>query len=185
MALRHTAPDVYIPRFKHELTPPRKGGPNDDEDVTGSLRPQQQSPRVSTAEFPIGSISGSSMSSKEPQLVATIVYNSLTHATMAGFRGAAESQQIIFHAEGLSIHLRISKVKAERIILGQLLQRSSDEFLSETTVSLVSGAEKIRTTTTNSHGEFRFSGVPAGALTIEAEIPSRPLLIANFKVIGD
>jgi len=71
-----------------------------------------------------------------------IVYNSLTHATMAGFRGAAESQQIIFHAEGLSIHLRISKVKAERIILGQLLQRSSDEFLSETTVSLVSGAER-------------------------------------------
>ncbi|PYS31042.1 MAG: hypothetical protein DMG11_02840 [Acidobacteria bacterium] len=185
MALRRTAPDVYIPRFKHELTPPRKGGRNDDEDVTGSLRPQQQSPRVSTAEFPIGSISGSSMSSKEPQLVATIVYNSLTHATMAGFRGAAESQQIIFHAEGLSIHLRISKVKAERIILGQLLQRSSHEFLSETTVSLVSGAEKIRTTTTNSHGEFRFSGVPAGALTIEAEIPSRPLLIANFKVIGD
>jgi len=140
---------------------------------------------VSTAEFPIGSISGSSMSSKEPQLVATIVYNSLTHATMAGFRGAAESQQIIFHADGLSIHLRISKVKAERIILGQLLQRSSDEFLSETTVTLVSGAQKIRTTTTNSHGEFRFSGVPAGALTIEAEIPSRPLLIANFKVIGD
>src|SRR2546426_294577 len=185
MALRRTAPDVYIPRFKHELTPPRKGGRNDDEDVTGSLRPQQQSPRVSTAEFPIGSISGSSMSSKEPQLVATIVYNSLTHATMAGFRGAAESQQIIFHADGLSIHLRISKVKAERIILGQLLQRSSDEFLSETTVTLVSGAEKIRTTTTNSHGEFRFSGVPAGALTIEAEIPSRPLLIANFKVIGD
>jgi hypothetical protein len=125
------------------------------------------------------------MSSKEPPLVATIVFNSLTHATITGYRGAAESQQIIFHSENLRIHLRISKAKAERIILGQLLQRSPDGFVSKTKVNLVSGVEKIQTTTTGSLGEFRFSGVPAGALTIEAEIPSRPLLIANFKVIGD
>ena len=50
------------------------------------------------------------MSSKEPQLVATIVYNSLTHARMAGFRGAAESQQII--GRGIDSHP-----------WGQLLQR--------------------------------------------------------------
>ena len=125
------------------------------------------------------------MSSTKPPLVATIVFNSLTHATLTGFRGAAESQQIILQAEDLNIHLRISKGQTERTILGQVLQCSAGGLIANTRVSLFSGLEKIRTTVTNSLGEFRFGNVPVGAVKLEAEIPSRPLLTANFKIIGE
>ena len=117
-------------------------------------------------------------------LIASIVFNSLTHANIKGFRGPMESQQIIFQAEDLSIHLRVSKPDQERVILGQLLQQAPDSFIAGARISLLLESGKIGSTVTNSLGEFRFSAVPVGALTLEADISARRL-IANFKVIGD
>ena len=118
------------------------------------------------------------------EVVANIVFNSLTHASIKGLRGPMESQQIIFQAEDLSIHLRVSKPEQERVILGQILEESADGFISGAKVSLQSGTANIGSTTTNSLGEFRFGGVPPGTLKLEAKTPSR-CVIANFKVIGD
>ena len=118
-------------------------------------------------------------------LIANVVFNSLTHTSMKGIRGTAESQQVIFEAEDLNLHVRVSKPDRERILLGQLFQGQPGTFVCSAPVSLICGSEKIGSTTTNTLGEFRFSGVPAGAVILQAEIPSGPLLIAKFKVTGD
>ena len=117
-------------------------------------------------------------------LVAKLLFNSLTQTSLKGFRGPMESQQIVFKAEDLSIHLRVSKPEEERVILGQIMRESPGSFVSSTTVNLMLGTNKIDSVVTNSLGEFRFGSVPAGALTLEAEIPPRRV-IADFKVIGD
>ena len=118
-------------------------------------------------------------------LIAEIVFNSLTHASLTGLRGSAESQQVILRAEDLSIHLRISKPDRERVILGQLLQGSPGKFVQGAQMNLISGSENIGSTATNVVGEFRFGKAPAGAVTLQAEIPAGPLLIARFKITGD
>ncbi len=130
-----------------------------------------------------------SFSKDEPEsgstpLIASIVFNSLTQAGIKGFRGPMESQQIIFEAEDLNIHLRVSRPEEERVILGQIMQEFPGRFVSSATVNLMLGSDKIDSTVTNSLGEFRFGSVPAGALTLEAQISARRV-IANFKVIGD
>lgn len=117
--------------------------------------------------------------------IATVVFNSLTHAAIKGIRGSVESQQLIFHAGDLHIHLRISTQEDEKTILGQLLPQAPGASAAGAKVSLRFGTDPIGSTLTNSVGEFRFNGVPAGALTLEAEIAPRPSVIANFKVIGD
>ena len=130
-----------------------------------------------------------SFSKDEPEsgstpIIARIVFNSLTHAGIKGFRGPMESQQIVFEAGDLSIHLRVSKPEEDRVILGKIMQESPNRFISSTTVNLMLGSNRIDSTVTNSLGEFRFGRVPAGALTLEARIAPR-VVIANFKVIGD
>jgi len=118
-------------------------------------------------------------------LIADIVFNSLTHASITGLRGSVESQHVILQAEDLSVHLRVSKPDRERIILGQLFQGSPGRFIPGARVSLIFGSEKVGSTATNAVGEFRFGGVPTGAVMLQAEIPAGPLLIAKFKVTGD
>ena len=118
-------------------------------------------------------------------LIANIVFNSLTHASLTGLRGAVESQQIILQAEDISIHVRVSKPDRERIMLGQLLQGSPGSFIAGARMNLVFGSEKIASTSTNVVGEFRFGAVPTGAMILHAEIPAGPLVIAKFKIIGD
>ena len=118
-------------------------------------------------------------------LIAEIVFNSLTHASLKGLRGSVESQQVILQAEDLSVHVRVSKPDRERIMLGQLFRGSPGSFISGTPVNLIFGSEKVGSTVTNAIGEFRFGGVPEGAVTLQADIPTGPLLIARFKVTGD
>src|SRR2546428_8861022 len=125
-----------------------------------------------------------SFSKDEPEsgstpLIASIVFNSLTQASIKGFRGPMESQQIIFEAEDFRIHLRVSKPEEDRVILGLIMQESPKRFVSSTTVNLVLGSDRIDSTVTNSIGEFRFGRVPVGALTLEAQVSPR-FVIANF-----
>src|SRR5258708_7762811 len=106
-----------------------------------------------------------SFSKEDPEsgstpLVAQVVFNSLTQASIKGFRGPMESQQIVFEARDLSIHLRVSKREEERVIMGQITQESPNKFVAGTTVNLMLGSGKIDSEITNSLGEFRFGGVP-------------------------
>jgi hypothetical protein len=118
-------------------------------------------------------------------LIAKLVFNSLTHASITGLRGSVETQQIVFEAGDLSIYLRVSKPGDERVILGQLLQHSPEACIAGAKVNFRSGSDALGTVLTNAEGEFRFNGIPTGPVTIEAEISALPSLVANFKVIGD
>lgn len=114
--------------------------------------------------------------------VARMTFNSINHDSVKGLRGSAESQQIVFETDDVSIHLRISMSDRERIILGQLLQRAPGGFVRGATVNLECADASISSTLTNSIGEFRFKGVATGALTLQAEIPGKPRILATFKV---
>lgn len=114
--------------------------------------------------------------------IARMTFNSLKDASIAGLRGSGESQQIVFETDDVSIHLRISIPDQQRIILGQLLQRAPGGFVRGAIVELQYQDEAVSSTVTNTIGEFRFKGVPAGALTLQAEIPGRPRIIASFEI---
>jgi hypothetical protein len=104
------------------------------------------------------------------QLFATVLFDSTLAPAPVGIRGVSQSQQLVFRAADLDVHVRISG--NPRVILGQIMRRQPVDFVVGAPVALSQGDQQIEATITDTLGEFRFEIVPVGKLQVHVQLPS-------------
>jgi hypothetical protein len=111
-------------------------------------------------------------------IIAAIVFDSFAEPAFAGVRGgAAAARQLVMHAEEFDIHVKIWGDSDRRQMLGQLLPRNRQNFVNTARFHLFRNGERIETTAVDDMGEFHFSNVPDGDLSLQIDLP-------NLTVIG-
>jgi len=111
-------------------------------------------------------------------VVASIIYDSFVEPALAGARGTATAaRQMVIRAEEFDIHVKIWDEKNHRQMLGQLLPRSGTDFVHSARFHLLRNGERVETASTDDVGEFHFTDVPEGDLSLQVDLP-------NLTVIG-
>jgi hypothetical protein len=111
-------------------------------------------------------------------IIASIIFDSFAEPAFAGVRGgAAAARQLVMHAEEFDIHVKIWGDSDRRQMLGQLLPRTGKNFVNTARFHLLRNGERIETTAVDDMGEFHFSDVPEGDLSLQIDLP-------NLTVIG-
>jgi hypothetical protein len=112
-------------------------------------------------------------------LMATIVFDSFLQPAMAGVRGTPDppARQVVMRAEEFDIHIKIWGDRNRRQILGQLLPRHSKDFIQSARFHLLRNGQRVESTTNDETGEFNFTDVPEGDLSLQIDLP-------NLTVIG-
>ena len=111
-------------------------------------------------------------------VIASIIFDSFAEPAFAGVRGgAAAARQLVMHAEEFDIHVKIWGDTDQRQMLGQLLPRNGKNFVNTARFHLLRNGERIETTAVDDVGEFHFSAVPEGDLSLQIDLP-------NLTVIG-
>lgn len=112
------------------------------------------------------------------QVLAAMIFDSLVEPALAGARGAAaEARQLVLRAEEFDIHVKIWGEPEHKQMLGQLLPRTGQSFVQSARFHLLRNGERLETTATDETGEFRFTNVPDGDLSLQIDLP-------NLTVIG-
>lgn len=111
-------------------------------------------------------------------VLASLIFDSFAEPAMAGARGAtAVGRQLVMRAEEFDIHVKIWGDREHKQMLGQLLPRSGHDFVHTARFHLLKNGERIETTAVDDMGEFHFSDVPEGDLSLQVDLP-------NLTVIG-
>ena|ERR1051326_2060514 len=75
--------------------------------------------------------------------------------------------EMVFETPDMDIHLSTNESRGKTSLIGQILQKKTERFLPGAEVRLLRGGSLISVETTNEVGEFRFSTVPEGTVTLE------------------
>jgi hypothetical protein len=120
----------------------------------------------------------STAASKMRQVLAGIIFDSFQQPAFAGARGAAAaSRQVVLRAEEFDIHVKIWGERHRRQLLGQMLSRSGDAFQGVAHFHLLRNGERLDSTSMDDMGEFHFTDIPEGDLSLQIDLP-------NVTVIG-
>jgi hypothetical protein len=111
------------------------------------------------------------------QIIASLFFDSYAQAAPAGARGETATRQVVFRAEEFDIHVRIWESGQNRELLGQIQSRASSEFVKQARLHLLRDGDRVSSAPSNDLGEFRFSFVPSGSLSLQIDLP-------NLTVIG-
>jgi hypothetical protein len=104
-------------------------------------------------------------------VLATMVFDSFNQAAPAGARGAAEGRQVVLRAEEFDVHIKILGGPKQKVLIGQLLPRGTTDFLSSAQLHLLRNGERIETTEVDDMGEFHFSHIPDGLISLQIDLP--------------
>ena len=117
---------------------------------------------------------------------ARILFDSFRQPLPAmGMRGgSADSRRLVIRVDDLDVHIRISGKQYCRTIQGQLLFLDSKELIDGAQISLCILGRANQLTSTNTYGEFRFDGVPAGPAHFLINLSSQGR-IAQFSIKED
>lgn len=115
--------------------------------------------------------------SKIRSVVASLVFDSFLEPAFAGARGAATARQMVMRAEEFDIHIKIWGEQDHKQILGQLLPRKGEAFVHSARFHLLRNGERLESTAVDETGEFHFTDVPEGDLSLQIDLP-------NLTVIG-
>jgi hypothetical protein len=115
--------------------------------------------------------------SRVRSVLASLVFDSFMQPAFAGARGKASARQLVMRAEEFDIHVKIWGEDDHRQILGQLLSRGGEDFVQTARFHLLRNSERIGSTTVDEVGEFHFTDVPDGDLSLQIDLP-------NLTVIG-
>lgn len=127
----------------------------------------------------------SAASSKLRSVVASIIFDSFQQPALAGARGAVPARQLVLRVEEFDIHVKIWGDHSERQLLGQVLPRGGTEFLSAARFHLLRKGERLESTMVDELGEFHFTHVPEGDLSLQVDLPNLTVIGAlNAKGLG-
>jgi len=110
------------------------------------------------------------------QVVALIVFDSFAEPAPAGIRAGlwmdsqVVSRRVLLQTDDFDIHVRISKVEDHRELFGQILPRDGG-FVKDASVHLQNEEERIESAELNSLGEFLFTRIPDGLLSLQIDLP--------------
>jgi hypothetical protein len=105
------------------------------------------------------------------QILATLAFDSFQQPAFAGARGAGASRQVVLRAEDFDIHIRVSAGAEGRELLGQIQSRSQKELSENLRLHLLHNGERVSSAEVNDLGEFHFSFVPDGLLSLQIDLP--------------
>jgi hypothetical protein len=105
------------------------------------------------------------------QIIATLFYDSCAQPAFAGARGATATRQVMMRAEEFDIHMRIWMTDESRELLGQIQPRDTTAFVESAKLHLLQDGKRVRSAETNALGEFHFSDVPDGSLSLQIDLP--------------
>ena len=105
------------------------------------------------------------------QVLATLVFDSLTQPAFAGARGEASARQLVMRAEEFDIHVRIWATNENRQVLGQIQPRGTSTFVDAARLHLLQNGERVSSAAVNELGEFHFDFVPSGLLSLQIDLP--------------
>ena len=112
------------------------------------------------------------------QLMASLIFDSFLDPALAGARGASvAARQLVMRAEEFDIHVKIWGEQDHKQMLGQLLPRGRQDFVSAARFHLLRNGERLETASVDETGEFHFLDVPEGDLSLQIDLP-------NLTVIG-
>jgi hypothetical protein len=121
--------------------------------------------------------------SHEPQtagvteVLASLLFDSFAQPAFAGARGsAAGARQIVFRTEQFDVHLKVSDENRHRRIVGQVLARKGAGLVETCRLFLLKDGECRETTLANDLGEFEFSEVPEGPVSLRVGLPGMNLV---------
>ncbi len=137
-------------------------------------RPHLQSAPGSLVESAIALFHPPSKASERPtlrQIIASLIYDSFAQPAFAGARGEAATRQVVLRAEEFDIHVRIWEANESRELLGQIQSRRSTSFVRAARLHLLRGGERVSSAQVNELGEFHFSYVPDGYLSLQIDLP--------------
>jgi hypothetical protein len=127
--------------------------------------------------------------SKQPFLKfqrARVLFDSFLQPLPAmGLRGVAtdDSRQVLIRMDGLDVHLKISGTGSSRTIQGQLLPSKAQTLSNGAQIEMRAIGQPSQFACSNTFGEFRFNGVPAGLFLFFVDLPSEGR-IAEFSLQG-
>ncbi len=105
------------------------------------------------------------------QIIATVLYDSFAQPSFAGARGATATRQVVLRAEEFDIHVRIWATSDSRELIGQIQPRGTTTFIETARLHLLQNGERISSAEVNDIGEFRFSFIPEGFLSLQIDLP--------------
>jgi len=104
-------------------------------------------------------------------IVAAIMFDSFAVPSAVGIRGSSSARQIVIHSDEFDIHLKIWGDEDRKQIQGQLLPPKGHNFIRGARLHLLRNGERIDSTVTDEKGEFHFTDVPPGPLSIQIDLP--------------
>jgi len=114
---------------------------------------------------------------KVREIIASLLFDSLNQPAFAGARGgAAGARQVVLRTEGFDVHVKVWGDKPKRKIAGQVLARMESTFIEGYRLHLLRDGEQVETVLADKFGEFEFSEVPDGSLSLEVELPGATLV---------
>ena len=105
------------------------------------------------------------------QVIATLFYDSFAQPAFAGARGRTTNRQVVMRADEFDIHLRIWITDEGREMLGQIQPRDTANFAESARLHLLQDGQRVSSVETNALGEFHFSHVPEGFLSLQIDLP--------------
>ena len=110
--------------------------------------------------------------SRSRSILASVVFDTFLQPAMAGSRGSENSaRQLVMRAEEFDIHIKIWGELQHRQLLGQLLPRSGQDFVRSARFHLLKNGERLESTSIDESGEFHFTDVPEGDLSLQIDLP--------------
>jgi hypothetical protein len=105
-------------------------------------------------------------------VLASIIFDSFMQPALAGVRGAsAAARQLVMRAEEFDIHIKIWGEPEHQQMLGQVLPRSGTKFAEWANLHLLQRGERLETASADNTGEFQFTDVPDGDLSLQIDLP--------------
>jgi len=110
--------------------------------------------------------------SKNRSISAEVVFDSFIETGRIGVRGSeSPARQIVIRADEFDIHIKIWNDESRKQMIGQVLPRNSHSFAGGGRFHLLQNGECVDSAVIDETGEFFFTDVPEGVLTIQIELP--------------
>jgi hypothetical protein len=106
------------------------------------------------------------------RVFANLTFDSFTQPLFAGARGGnGNNRQVVLRAEEFDIHVRVWITNESRELLGQIQPRGTSTFIEHARLHLLQNGERVSSAEVNDLGEFHFSFVPDGYLSLQIDLP--------------
>ena len=110
--------------------------------------------------------------SKLRRVLATIVFDSFLQPALAGARGGGAARQLVLKSGIFDIRIKVWGTRNRRQLMGQLLVRTGDSLDPEIPCHLLLDGKRLETRTIDDQGEFHFTSVPDGKLSLQIDLPT-------------